>query len=145
MNITVFIFCNHFNIYRGPSCWLGQILCLLSRWQFVPAWQNSCTHPHYLWLYNLIYHCSCKKRTVYSCLLCRAGHCTWEDHSYQSTTYKGTSGGLAISLSACDDHQATLDTMVSSHFMYLFFLRHKSKLEDNTCMNYISNATIPKA
>lgn len=49
----------------------------------------------------------------------------WEDHRYLSTTYKGTSGGLAISLSACDDHQSTLDTMVSSQFMYPVLLKHR--------------------
>ncbi|KAH7866269.1 hypothetical protein Vadar_017934 [Vaccinium darrowii] len=61
---------------------------------------------------------ACHSGTVldlpFVCRVNRAGHYTWEDHSYQSTTYKGTSGGLAISLSACDDHQATLDTMALS-------------------------------
>ncbi|XP_058214285.1 metacaspase-1-like [Rhododendron vialii] len=48
------------------------------------------------------------------CRVNREGYYMWEDHRYLSTTYKGTSGGLAISLSACDDHQSTLDTMALS-------------------------------
>lgn len=44
-------------------------------------------------------------------LLCRVnreGFFMWEDHS--STVYKGTRGGLAIGISACDDHQTSADT-----------------------------------
>lgn len=34
----------------------------------------------------------------------------WEDHRVQHNSYKGTNGGLAISISACDDHQNSGDT-----------------------------------
>lgn len=37
----------------------------------------------------------------------------WEDHGRWSSVYKGTSGGLAVSISACDDHQTSSDTTVS--------------------------------
>lgn len=36
----------------------------------------------------------------------------WEDHSRRSPIYKGTNGGLAVSISACDDHQVSVDTTV---------------------------------
>lgn len=45
-------------------------------------------------------------------LLCRVnkeGYYIWEDHSSKKV-YKGTSGGLAIGISACDDHQTSADT-----------------------------------
>lgn len=34
----------------------------------------------------------------------------WEDHRVQYNSYKGTNGGLAVSISACDDHQNSGDT-----------------------------------
>ncbi|CAN4110560.1 unnamed protein product [Withania somnifera] len=40
----------------------------------------------------------------------RAGYFTWKDHRISS--YKGTRGGTAISVSACDDHQSSGDTTV---------------------------------
>ncbi|KAJ8529891.1 hypothetical protein K7X08_036726 [Anisodus acutangulus] len=42
------------------------------------------------------------------CRIKRAGHFTWEDHRISS--YKGTRGGTAISITACDDHQSSGDT-----------------------------------
>ncbi|KAK3002143.1 hypothetical protein RJ639_022324, partial [Escallonia herrerae] len=57
---------------------------------------------------------SCHSGTVLDLpFLCRMnleGYYLWEDHSSLSATYKGTSGGLAISFSACDDHQVSVDT-----------------------------------
>lgn len=41
----------------------------------------------------------------------RAGYFMWEDH--RISTFKGTRGGTAISISACDDHQNSGDTTVS--------------------------------
>ncbi|OAY64338.1 Metacaspase-1 [Ananas comosus] len=38
------------------------------------------------------------------------GSYQWEDHSPPSGEYKGTSGGLAILISGCDDHQTSADT-----------------------------------
>lgn len=37
----------------------------------------------------------------------------WEDQR-RGSVYKGTSGGLAISISACDDNQTSADTNVSA-------------------------------
>ncbi|KAG8368670.1 hypothetical protein BUALT_Bualt15G0069900 [Buddleja alternifolia] len=45
------------------------------------------------------------------CRMKRDGYYLWEDHGHQSAIYKGTSGGLAVSISACDDHQVSVDTM----------------------------------
>ncbi|XP_060167870.1 metacaspase-3-like isoform X2 [Lycium barbarum] len=42
------------------------------------------------------------------CRINRAGYFKWEDHRISS--YKGTRGGTAISISACDDHQSSGDT-----------------------------------
>ncbi|KAM7478975.1 hypothetical protein LguiA_027188 [Lonicera macranthoides] len=57
---------------------------------------------------------ACHSGTVldlpFLCRMNREGYYVWEDHSQLSATYKGTSGGLAISLSACDDHQISVDT-----------------------------------
>lgn len=36
----------------------------------------------------------------------------WEDQGRHSPIYKGTSGGVAVSISACDDHQVSVDTTV---------------------------------
>ncbi|KAL3620939.1 hypothetical protein CASFOL_035851 [Castilleja foliolosa] len=44
------------------------------------------------------------------CRMNRDGLYMWEDQGQLSSIYKGTSGGLAISISACDDHQVSWDT-----------------------------------
>ncbi|XP_059648056.1 metacaspase-1-like isoform X2 [Cornus florida] len=44
------------------------------------------------------------------CRMNQEGYYHWEDHSCLAATYKGTSGGLAISFSSCDDHQLSVDT-----------------------------------
>ncbi|KAG6512880.1 metacaspase-1-like [Zingiber officinale] len=46
----------------------------------------------------------------YLCRFSRAGSWQWENHTPQSGAYKGTSGGLAILISGCDDHQTSADT-----------------------------------
>ncbi|GFP98706.1 metacaspase-3 [Phtheirospermum japonicum] len=43
------------------------------------------------------------------CRINRGGYYKWEDHR-NPHAYKGTSGGYAISISACDDHQNSGDT-----------------------------------
>lgn len=48
------------------------------------------------------------------CRMNREGYYQWEDHGSFSITYKGTNGGRAISFSACDDHQISLDTTALS-------------------------------
>ncbi|KAI3445739.1 hypothetical protein Pfo_002404 [Paulownia fortunei] len=48
------------------------------------------------------------------CRMSRNGYYMWEDHGRQSAIYKGTSGGLAVSFSACDDHQVSWDTTALS-------------------------------
>ncbi|KAK6916129.1 hypothetical protein RJ641_018990 [Dillenia turbinata] len=50
----------------------------------------------------------------YVCRMNREGYYVWEDHSCASATYKGTNGGLAVSFSACDDHQSSADTKAFS-------------------------------
>lgn len=58
----------------------------------------------------------------YNCIyVVREGYYQWEDHGSFSTTYKGTNGGRAISISACDDHQISLDTTVSTEFFNSLF------------------------
>ncbi|GAA0147499.1 hypothetical protein LIER_36529 [Lithospermum erythrorhizon] len=47
----------------------------------------------------------------YMCRVKGDGYYLWQDHRI-SHAYKGTNGGLAISLSACDDHQTSGDTTV---------------------------------
>ncbi|KAF6140576.1 hypothetical protein GIB67_013869 [Kingdonia uniflora] len=50
-------------------------------------------------------------------LLCRMtynGQYVWENHSPRSGAYNGTSGGLAVSLSGCDDNQTSADTSALS-------------------------------
>ncbi|KAL2476892.1 Metacaspase-1 [Forsythia ovata] len=44
------------------------------------------------------------------CRINREGYFKWDDHSIPHAAYKGTSGGCAISISACDDHQNSGDT-----------------------------------
>ncbi|CAI9765372.1 unnamed protein product [Fraxinus pennsylvanica] len=54
----------------------------------------------------------------YLCRINREGYYKWDDHRV-SHIYKGTSGGHAISISACDDHQNSVDTTVSTtNFFY---------------------------
>ncbi|KAI3836743.1 hypothetical protein MKW92_037771 [Papaver armeniacum] len=57
---------------------------------------------------------ACHSGTVldlpYFCRMNQNGYYTWEDHSPPSGAYKGTSGGLALCFSACDDHQTSADT-----------------------------------
>lgn len=45
------------------------------------------------------------------CRMNREGFYIWEDHRRPgASVYKGTGGGLAICISACDDHQTSIDT-----------------------------------
>ncbi|KAL0365154.1 UNVERIFIED_CONTAM: Metacaspase-1 [Sesamum angustifolium] len=45
------------------------------------------------------------------CRMNREGYYKWEDHRVpHPAPYKGTSGGIAIGISACDDHQNSGDT-----------------------------------
>ncbi|KAK4491210.1 hypothetical protein RD792_001943 [Penstemon davidsonii] len=44
------------------------------------------------------------------CRINRQGYFKWENHIIPNAAYKGTSGGRAISISACDDHQNSGDT-----------------------------------
>ncbi|XP_074582775.1 metacaspase-1-like isoform X2 [Curcuma longa] len=46
----------------------------------------------------------------YLCRFSRVGSWQWENHTAPSGAYKGTSGGLAILISGCDDHQTSADT-----------------------------------
>ncbi|KAI4367483.1 hypothetical protein MLD38_023216 [Melastoma candidum] len=48
------------------------------------------------------------------CQMSREGCYTWEDHRRPLAAYKGSSGGIAISFSACDDHQIAVDTTALS-------------------------------
>jgi len=43
----------------------------------------------------------------------REGYYTWEDQTLSPYACKGTSGGLALCISACDDNQTSVDTTVS--------------------------------
>ncbi|OVA09160.1 zinc finger protein [Macleaya cordata] len=60
---------------------------------------------------------SCHSGTIldlpFLCKMNQSGY-YWEDHSPPSGAYKGTSGGLALSFSACDDHQTSADTSALS-------------------------------
>lgn len=49
----------------------------------------------------------------------RDGRGTWEDHRLPLAEYRGTGGGLAISISACEDHQNSQDTTVSIFYLLL--------------------------
>ncbi|KAG8650362.1 hypothetical protein MANES_07G031800v8 [Manihot esculenta] len=44
------------------------------------------------------------------CKMDREGYYTWEDQTCSPDTYKGTSGGLALCFSACNDNQTSVDT-----------------------------------
>ncbi|ONH90525.1 hypothetical protein PRUPE_8G059400 [Prunus persica] len=61
---------------------------------------------------------ACHSGTVldlpFLCRMNREGCYVWEDHGRWSSVYKGTSGGLAVSISACDDHQTSSDTTALS-------------------------------
>nr|GLL23840.1 metacaspase-3-like [Ipomoea trifida] len=46
----------------------------------------------------------------FMCRMNRDGSAKWEDHRNPYSAYKGTSGGTAICISACDDHQNSADT-----------------------------------
>ncbi|KAK1313421.1 Metacaspase-1 [Acorus calamus] len=52
----------------------------------------------------------------YVCRMNRAGFCQWEDHRRPEFARKGTSGGLAISFSGCDDNQTSVDTKALSGY-----------------------------
>ncbi|KAJ6691146.1 METACASPASE-3 [Salix koriyanagi] len=55
---------------------------------------------------------ACYSQTVldlpFVCRMNREGYYTWEDQT--RSPYKGTSGGLAFCISACDDNQTSVDT-----------------------------------
>ncbi|XP_043719509.1 metacaspase-1-like [Telopea speciosissima] len=57
---------------------------------------------------------ACHSGTVldlpFVCKINRNGSHWWQDQSCPSGVYKGTSGGLALCFSACDDHQTSADT-----------------------------------
>ncbi|KAI0507626.1 hypothetical protein KFK09_013752 [Dendrobium nobile] len=61
---------------------------------------------------------SCHSGTVldlpYLCRTSRVGSFQWEDHTPKSGAFKGTSGGLAICISGCDDSQSAQDTQTLS-------------------------------
>ncbi|KAJ4953676.1 hypothetical protein NE237_030508 [Protea cynaroides] len=61
---------------------------------------------------------ACHSGTVldlpFLCKINRDGSCWWQNHSPPSGAYKGTSGGLAICFSACDDNQTSADTTAFS-------------------------------
>lgn len=44
------------------------------------------------------------------CRINREAFYKWEDHRVRNAEFKGSSGGLAVSISACDDYQNTGDT-----------------------------------
>ncbi|KAL9422860.1 hypothetical protein AB3S75_035029 [Citrus x aurantiifolia] len=49
------------------------------------------------------------------CRMDRQRRYIWEDHRPRSGTWKGASGGEAISFSSCDDNQTSADTSVLSN------------------------------
>ncbi|CAA0807335.1 Metacaspase-1 [Striga hermonthica] len=61
---------------------------------------------------------ACHSGTVldlpFVCRMNRDGLYMWEDHGRISSIYKGTSGGLAVSITACDDHEISWDTTALS-------------------------------
>lgn len=52
----------------------------------------------------------------FMCRINRGGSYMWEDHRTPHGTYKGTRGGIAICISACDDHQSSGDTIAFTGF-----------------------------
>ncbi|KAG9145506.1 hypothetical protein Leryth_025009 [Lithospermum erythrorhizon] len=63
--------------------------------------------------------------TIVRPFLVGAGNFMWEDHRVRHA-YKGSTGGTAISISACDDHQTSGDTTVELTII-LKFSRARSK------------------
>ncbi|KAH6792760.1 metacaspase 1 [Perilla frutescens var. hirtella] len=61
---------------------------------------------------------ACHSGTVldlpFLCRMDRSGRYAWEDHRPRTGTWKGTSGGEAISFSGCDDDQTSADTAALS-------------------------------
>ncbi|XP_011076545.1 metacaspase-1 [Sesamum indicum] len=61
---------------------------------------------------------ACHSGTVldlpFLCRMDRTGRYAWEDHRPRTGTWKGTSGGEAISFSGCDDDQTSADTAALS-------------------------------
>ncbi|KAJ4728936.1 Metacaspase-1-like [Melia azedarach] len=61
---------------------------------------------------------ACHSGTVldlpFLCRMDRYGKYIWEDHRPRSGTWKGTSGGEAVSFSGCDDNQTSADTSALS-------------------------------
>ncbi|OWM63606.1 hypothetical protein CDL15_Pgr008149 [Punica granatum] len=57
---------------------------------------------------------SCYSGTVldlpFLCRIKKDGFYRWEDHQLPSAAYRGTNGGVAICISACDDHETSADT-----------------------------------
>lgn len=51
----------------------------------------------------------------------REGYYKWDDHRV-SHAYKGSSGGFAICISACKDHQNSADTTVSTTNLLLSYM-----------------------
>nr|ANB41193.1 metacaspase 3 [Hevea brasiliensis] len=61
---------------------------------------------------------SCYSGTIldlpFVCKMNREGYYIWEEQICSSDTYKGTSGGLALCFSACNDNQTSVDTTALS-------------------------------
>lgn len=72
--------------------------------------------PHGVKLHTIID--SCHSGTMldlpFLCRMNRTGQYVWEDHRPRSGTWKGTSGGEAISFSGCDDGETSADTSALS-------------------------------
>ncbi|KAL9163634.1 hypothetical protein ABFS82_06G053900 [Erythranthe guttata] len=84
---------------------------------------------------------ACHSGTVldlnYLCRMDRSGRFAWEDHRPKSGTWKGTSGGEAISFSGCDDDQTSADTnalskVTSTGAMTFAFIQAMEKGQGNT-------------
>ncbi|XP_051138514.1 metacaspase-1-like [Andrographis paniculata] len=73
----------------------------------------------------------------YLCRMDRSGRYAWEDHRPRTGTWKGTSGGEAISFSGCDDDQTSADTaalskVTSTGAMTYAFIQAIEKGQGNT-------------
>lgn len=71
----------------------------------------------------------------------------WEDHRVQYNSYKGTNGGLAISTSACDDHQNSGDTTYftgESGGALTYSLIHAVEHEPNLTYGHLLNVMSKK-
>ncbi|KAK6155970.1 hypothetical protein DH2020_010218 [Rehmannia glutinosa] len=84
---------------------------------------------------------ACHSGTVldlpYLCRMDRSGRYAWEDHRPRTGTWKGTSGGEAISFSGCDDDQTSADTaalskVTSTGAMTFAFIQAIEKGQGNT-------------